>query len=148
MLLLGLATMNRRDWVPVFGLVSGTVAAMACVLFLAGAYLRPGMGGMERLAFGTLTVWTSVLGGVFLRDAASRAQPCTMARSCKRFTRNSFVCLALRFSPGSRSLIFARIWSRVSQEWSMLAISCPIPMVPSGGVFISRSSRSPVTFVA
>ncbi|HEU5389316.1 MAG TPA: hypothetical protein VFV73_25795 [Streptosporangiaceae bacterium] len=36
MLLLGLATMNRRDSVPVFGLVCGTVAAMACVLFLPG----------------------------------------------------------------------------------------------------------------
>jgi hypothetical protein len=50
----------------------GTVATVACVLFLAGTYLGLGMGGMERLAFDTLTVWTGVLGGVFLRDAVNR----------------------------------------------------------------------------
>ncbi|MGW3615413.1 DUF998 domain-containing protein [Micromonospora sp. NPDC005163] len=72
MLLLGLATVKWRGWVPVFGLMCGTVATAACVLFLAGTYLGLGTGGMERLAFDTLTVWTGVLGGVFLRDAVNR----------------------------------------------------------------------------
>jgi len=38
-------------------------------LFLAGVYLGLGVGGMERLAFDTLTVWTGVLGAAVLRCA-------------------------------------------------------------------------------
>jgi hypothetical protein len=49
-------------------------------------------------------------------------------------TRSSFVCAALTRSPDSPRLIFARISSRVSHERSILPMSCPMPILPSGGV--------------
>jgi hypothetical protein len=68
MLLFGFAT-DKTGWPRIFSLVCGTTATAACVLFLAGVHLGLGVGGMERLAFDTLTVWTGVLGAAVLRRA-------------------------------------------------------------------------------
>ena len=47
----------------------------ASLLYFSQVYLGLGLGGMEHLAFDPLTVWTTVLGVVFLGRwlAASRA---------------------------------------------------------------------------
>ena len=53
-------------------------------------------------------------------------------RPWRRPRRKPLVRSALLFSPDSRGPILVRISSRVSHERSILAISCPMPMFPSG----------------
>jgi len=54
---------GRARW---FSIVWGAIAVVACLLYLGGVHPVLGSGGMERVAFDTLTVWTVVLGGLVL----------------------------------------------------------------------------------
>lgn len=70
MLLVGIGAggvTGRARW---FSIVWGTVALIACLLYLGGVHLILGSGGMERAAFDTLTAWTVVLGGLVLHHPA------------------------------------------------------------------------------
>lgn len=49
---------------------TGIVGAAACVLFLSGLHLGLGPGGMERLGFEPLTLWTGVIGALVLASHA------------------------------------------------------------------------------
>jgi hypothetical membrane protein len=64
-LLLGLATTGRPA-TRVFSIVAGIIGTVASVLFLSGPHLGLGTGGMERLGFDPLTVWTIVIGATIL----------------------------------------------------------------------------------
>ena len=65
-LLLGVAAWSVERPVAAFSLLCGVIGSAACVLYFSGSYLGLGHGGMERLAFDPLTVWTTVLGVVLL----------------------------------------------------------------------------------
>jgi hypothetical membrane protein len=49
-----------------FSFVTGVVGGVGCVLFLSGLHLGLGPGGMERLGFEPLTLWTGVIGVVVI----------------------------------------------------------------------------------
>jgi hypothetical membrane protein len=49
-----------------FSFAMGVLGGVASLLFLAGVHLGLGSGGMERLAFEPLTLWTGVVGAVVL----------------------------------------------------------------------------------
>ena len=75
--LLGMAAWSAHRPVAAFSLMCGVVGSVASLLYFSQVYLGLGLGGMEHLAFDPLTVWTTVLGVVFLGRwlAASRATP-------------------------------------------------------------------------
>lgn len=61
-----LALAMRPGPVRAFSLAMGILGGIASVLFLAGVHLGLGPGGMERLAFEPLTLWTGVIGAIVL----------------------------------------------------------------------------------
>ncbi len=65
---------GRARW---FSIVWGEIAVIACLLYLGGVHPILGFGGMERVAFDTLTAWTVILGGLVLHHPAldPAAQP-------------------------------------------------------------------------
>jgi hypothetical protein len=66
MLLLGIGMPGPISWARWFSLVWGAIAAAATVLFISNIYLALGPGGIERVAYDSLTVWTVVIGALIL----------------------------------------------------------------------------------